>query len=706
MTTQPKSSESKGLHNAILSCNHPHFIQHYFKQSRLHHLSTWKADLCEFVGDVMQNSQRIHRVSSTTDFPRVIMHVDMDCFFVSVGIRSRPELQLKPVAVAHSTNGLQVEFSSSEIASCNYPARAKGVKNGMFIGSAKKLAPDLVIIPYDFDSYDACSRTLYRILIENSDFVQAVSCDEAYVDLSHTVRQQLERENLLPCNQISERLSRRIEEIAREHAEQLRRDILRETGCNASVGISTNLLLARIATFSAKPNGCHFLTAKDSMGILRNLSIRDLPGVGWSTTEKCTQWHVSTCGELLQTVPLPTLQLELGEKTGQTLWDFCHGRDDRTLENKVRQTLGAEINWGIRFTTPAEIDIFLRRFCDEVYTRLHSSRWMAKHITVTAKKKLYEGEPGKFLGCGHCQDYSRSVQLPQFLRDIEELYKHVVGLFKEMALVPTDVRGVGIHLKKLQRRGPMKGKAGTLSSFFNATAAKSVAIQSTSSHPDGAAAAPPTLLIDCDRQAPASVTADLRKEEKLPPQDHSDAVPPCEEVLDFGGSDDDFTEFHSDDDLVLHHHRDTVLQAATDAGNEGSGGVEPIVVHEASPQVLDTTDVVDLCSSDDDDNIHAQGVPIAVRSTVSGTSSKDIKPKVPVGSKSIAEFFKTGSTAPITKPANKNASPVKRHYSDAMEELRNEVDLDILNSLPSPIREEQIEMLLGNVDKVKRRKLA
>lgn len=635
------------------------------------------------------------------------MHVDMDCFFVSVGIRSRPELQLKPVAVAHSTNGLQVEFSSSEIASCNYPARAKGVKNGMFIGSAKKLAPDLVIIPYDFDSYDACSRMLYRILIENSDFVQAVSCDEAFVDLSHMVKQQLEKENLLPCNHISERLSRRIEEITREHAERLRREICRETGCNASVGISTNLLLARIATFSAKPNGCHFLSAKDSTGMLRNLSIRDLPGVGWSTTEKCAQWHVTTCGELLQQVSLSTLQLELGEKTGQTLWDFCHGRDDRSLENKVRQTLGAEINWGIRFTTPAEIDTFLRRFCDEVYTRLHSSRWMAKHITVTAKKKLYEGEPGKFLGCGHCQDYSRSVQLQQYLRDVDELYKHVVGLFKEMALVPTDVRGVGIHLKKLQRRGPLKSKAGTLSSFF-AAAADKPAIQSNSGTSDGSVAALVASVIDHDLQAQSSVTADLSKEEEIPPRDHTDAVQPCEEVLDFGGIDDDFTGFHSDDDLVLHRYSDEALQMGTDDDNDGDG-VIPVDAPEAPPQVHDTTDVVDLCSSDDDDNVqvHVQSLPVSVKSTVSVATGKDAKPKVPGGSKSIAEFFKTGPAASLTKPANNNSSPVKRLYSNAMEELRNEVDLDILNSLPSPIREEQIEMLLGNnVDMIKRKRLA
>ena len=134
------------------------------------------------------------------------MHIDMDCFFVSVGLRGRPELVGKAVAVTHARQGntsrgaaedaaaseireqeveqyrarmekrvggqaappsswklagLEGSSSMSEVASCSYEARAKGVKNGMFLGPALQLCPDLVTIPYDFPAYEEVSRQLY-----------------------------------------------------------------------------------------------------------------------------------------------------------------------------------------------------------------------------------------------------------------------------------------------------------------------------------------------------------------------------------------------------------------------------------------------------------------------------------------------------------------------------------------------------------------
>lgn len=110
----------------------------------------------------------------------VVMHIDMDCFFVSVGLRKQPELKGKPVAVTHARNGqissmrpersteiamnmerapeniiekisnLDSHSSMSEIACCSYEARKCGIKNGMFLGSAVKLCPSLQTIQYDF----------------------------------------------------------------------------------------------------------------------------------------------------------------------------------------------------------------------------------------------------------------------------------------------------------------------------------------------------------------------------------------------------------------------------------------------------------------------------------------------------------------------------------------------------------------------------
>jgi len=177
----------------LLDCNAPGFIKRYFATSRLHHLSTWKADIADFVIGQMAAKRRSppYKASKIEEPFRTIMHIDMDCFFASVGVRDRPHLSGIPVAVAHSQGGVSLEYSTSEIASCNYEARSKGVKNGMFIGSAKELAPDLVIIPYEFEQYDACSKFLYQTLLGTADFVQSVSCDEAFVDITSCVHKRL-----------------------------------------------------------------------------------------------------------------------------------------------------------------------------------------------------------------------------------------------------------------------------------------------------------------------------------------------------------------------------------------------------------------------------------------------------------------------------------------------------------------------------------
>lgn len=77
--------------------------------------------------------------------------------------------------------------SMSEIASCSYEARAVGVRNGMFLGAARKLCPDIYCVPYQFEQYRQVSQRLYDILVTYSHEIEAVSCDEAYIDVSETL---------------------------------------------------------------------------------------------------------------------------------------------------------------------------------------------------------------------------------------------------------------------------------------------------------------------------------------------------------------------------------------------------------------------------------------------------------------------------------------------------------------------------------------
>ena len=148
----------------------------------------------------------------------------------------------------------------SEIASCSYEARALGVKNGMFMGTALKLCPDLQTIPYDFESYQKVARTLYDTVARYTLNIQAVSCDEMLVDLSDIIHDQ----SISPI----------------DFANVLREEMKLQTDCNASVGLGSSILLARMATKKAKPNGVFYLEDDKAEEHFKSVQVKDLPGVG------------------------------------------------------------------------------------------------------------------------------------------------------------------------------------------------------------------------------------------------------------------------------------------------------------------------------------------------------------------------------------------------------------------------------------------
>jgi len=197
---------------------------------------------------------------------RVIMHIDMDCFFVSVGIRNKPELQDLPVAVTHakgnmfSTNHDNKEFKSlSEIASCSYAARKAGIKNGMFLGEALKLCPNLKTIQYDFEGYKEVSYILYDTVASYTLDIEAVSCDEMYADCT----------KILETSGFS----------ALEFAIIIREEIKQKTHCPVSTGFGNNKLQARLATRKAKPDNQFSLTSQNVETYIRTLNVEDLPGM-------------------------------------------------------------------------------------------------------------------------------------------------------------------------------------------------------------------------------------------------------------------------------------------------------------------------------------------------------------------------------------------------------------------------------------------
>ena len=336
---QPKfapTEDKAAAHNAaFLQANpslrsstvlNPDFIRSYFDQSRLHHLSAWKADLKT---QMQQLASQTPRRPKNPGGKRWIMHVDFDCFFCSVSLLSRPDLKDKPVCVGHGGG------RSGEIASCNYPARKFGIHNGMLYGPLKRemindsmgraleLCEDLVCLSYDFPAYEKASRDFYTILLSvGADATQAVSVDEALLDVSSI------------CNDTPEDLAQSIRDRVRE-----------KTQCDVSIGIGKNVLLAKLALRKAKPAGQYHLKMEDALEFMQNLDVQDLPGVGWKLSEKLEEvMGIRTVGEV-RTKSMNELKEKFGPKTGEKLYEFARGIDRTEVGEIVqRKSVSVEVN--------------------------------------------------------------------------------------------------------------------------------------------------------------------------------------------------------------------------------------------------------------------------------------------------------------------------------------------------------------------------
>lgn len=479
----PKAPPSLAINN---------FVGQYYQTSTFHHLSSWKARLQEFTSNVASGVVRpdvselkgvvmrtttTAEVNSKEDSPvasqasqtsspedaanqrpvgtlalpptpekLIVAHVDMDAFYVSVAIRDNPSLVGKPVVVCPSKN----VNGTSEVSTCSYAARRYGIKPRMFVREARALCPDLICLPCEYDKYEKVSQQIYQIFLKYSNRVQAVSADEAFLDLSA----YSDPEDIIA---------------------KLRRDIYDQTGCPASAGISHNLLLARLATGKAKPAGQFYLREDQVEEFMKGLNVEQLPGVGPSLTDKLRHRGIHTVAELRQ-YSQDWLEKELGKKKGQMLWNFARGVDDRSFQPlHTRKSIGTQLSWGVRFTEKEQVKGFLADVAKEVAKRMQEANVKGKRINLKIKRKKPGGaESEKVFNPGDVVEQSRSRTILFFTGDWEVIAKEALSLFVSMLIPPSEVRGVGLFVDKLDTEeseaGKAKGQAGAaaLDRYFQA----------------------------------------------------------------------------------------------------------------------------------------------------------------------------------------------------------------------------------------------
>ncbi|KAI0628801.1 hypothetical protein C8Q77DRAFT_1067197 [Trametes polyzona] len=493
----------------------PDFIEGYYKNSRLHHLSTWKAELKNLVseaqeraenggseawsrlgvdtatpgspptasqsaverivqeniggrglgsggleGDVsMRGARLIKRApgkgkgkEKATDEERVIMHCDFDSFFVSAGLIDRPHLRGKPVVVCHSQGGTGGGSSTSEIASASYEAREFGIKGGMSLQQARKLCPGVITIPYEFQRYKQFSLQFYTILMAHADDLQAVSVDEALIDVTSSVAR------------IRTELAERSDgaddsaDPAKDFAEAIRAQVKKATGCEVSVGIAHNIMLARLASRRAKPAGSFHLRPEDVADFLAPLDIDDLHGFGHSARQKAAEKLGATnLGELAKKSKAALCEA-LGKGTGETLYKAIRGIDERPLESdKPRKSVSCDINYGIRFENNEQAEAFIYQMAEEVSRRLNSIEMRGRSLTlkILVRDPNAPVEAPKFLGHGICEGYNKQAPLiapgGRATSDDKVIGEHAWRLLKSFNFDPRELRGIGIQIQKLEK---------------------------------------------------------------------------------------------------------------------------------------------------------------------------------------------------------------------------------------------------------------
>jgi len=408
----------------------PRSVASFHENSRLHFIGSWRARYEAFLDA---------KGVDDDDFsspPRVVMHVDMDCFFAACATRDRPDLANIPVAVSWGTSTSR----RGEISSCNYEARRFGVAAGQDVFAATTKCPDLLVVPYDFETIERVGLEVYEILFaESKGRCVGVSVDEAFLDADAVVGG-------------AERNGKDADKDAYERAaETLRAKVYAKTRCACSIGIGSNALLARMATRRAKPDGVFRVRDEETKDFLATTAARDIPGFGRRAAEKLATLGIVTC-EDARRARREDLVETLGAKSAERLVRAARGVDETPWRVRPRRkTVGAQMSWGVRCADDDVAIDFVRQLAREVSQRMQKLKIVASKTTLKLWRAIADAPPSAKHPQGHgaCDVLTRTRPMKSATNDADEIADAAIATMRELRAAATMIRGLGVSCSKL-----------------------------------------------------------------------------------------------------------------------------------------------------------------------------------------------------------------------------------------------------------------
>lgn len=345
---------------------------------------------------------------------RVVFLVDMNAFFISCETTRHPEIIGKPAAVAGDPKN-----RSGIILTANYEARKFGIKTTMVLHEAKKLCPDILIIPPDHYFYEQKSKEVMNILSCYTPIIEQNSIDEAWLDMTG-------------CEGIFGKPT--------ESAKQIMEHIKNELGLWCSIGISENKFLSKMASEIKKPLGITELWKEDIRQKLWPLSIQSMYGVGRQTSSKLQSMQIKTIGDLAQT-NREYLEKKFG-KTGAEIHELANGIDNSivTLHSQDdMKSIGRSTTLSQDITEIDSAKIILMQLSDEV--GMSARKYGKKGHTVQISIKYSD-----------FHTITRQVTVPATCL-VQEIYSAGIKLLQKNWNEKLPIRLLGISLSGFDEDG-------------------------------------------------------------------------------------------------------------------------------------------------------------------------------------------------------------------------------------------------------------
>ncbi|KAH6623861.1 hypothetical protein F5144DRAFT_540445 [Chaetomium tenue] len=355
------------------------------------------------------------------DLTQHIVHIDCDAFYAAVEQLDRPELKELPFAVGGGV-----------LTTCNYVARKFGCRSGMAGFVAKKLCPELILLPLNFDKYNAKAAEVREILADYDPRFESASIDEAYLNITeYCVEHDMD-----PADVVS----------------KLRSEVHEKTHITVSAGIAANARLAKICSNMNKPNG-QFILPRDRaaiMSFMRDLSCRQVNGIGRVLERELASVGIKTCGDIY------AQRQYLDRLFGQKAYEFllkCHlglGRTNiQPAEDYERKSVGTERTFR-DLGDPALLREKLRWTAEELESDMRKAE--CKGRTLCLKVKLHTFEV-----------LTRQVVPPKAVHLADDLYNYSLPM---LAKLEQEIPGMKLRLMGLRCTQLVSTKKPDTRAFF------------------------------------------------------------------------------------------------------------------------------------------------------------------------------------------------------------------------------------------------